>query len=303
MPISRPWYLVTLFMLMVLTLFAGRSFAAATPAKAPAPDAVLPDAPLPQSSSPSTQQQPAQQSPVQQAGSAVQQAGTTAINTVTTTANQMAHRSVTLGEHLLNEVDAGYLGPRSKWDVTIYRGERPYRFTGREKIEYAEHEEWSPFTVFDAAWSAGYEQLRNGVPHYGSDSGAYGDRLGAAAFRQGTYRMFGDGVFPAMMHEDPRYYRVAVGSVWHRGTRSALQVLMSHRDDGSVGFNYSCIAGEAVSNTLPLSIYPQRDVHASTVLVGIGISLLDDAALKLNREFLPDLLRAARLIPPQTLPK
>jgi hypothetical protein len=279
--------------MMCLTLTCNPSFAAATAAPGASNAGsvpVLPDAPAPQSTQQSTPQS------VQQT---VQQTSNTAINAVATTANQVAHKSKTLGERYLGEVDAGYLGPTGKWDVTVFRNERPHPFTGLDKVKYAGVEELSPFTIFDAAWSAGYEQLRNGTPHYGSDEGAWGERFGAAAFRQGTYRLFGDGVFPALLHEDPRYYRVAQGSLLSRGARSALQVLVSHRDDGSVGVNYSLLAGEAVANSLPLTFYPSRDVHASTVISGFSFSLLDDAALRLFREFVPDALRKVRLVPPQ----
>jgi hypothetical protein len=218
---------------------------------------------------------------------------------MTTTANRFALRGRTVGERYLNSVDAGYLGVSGKWDVTVAPGEHPIPFSKVDKIKYAGFEELNPFNVFDAAWSAGYEQLRDSAPHYGSDSGAYGERLGAAAFRQGTYRLFGDGVFPALMHENPRYYRIAHGSIWYRGSRSVLQVLESRRDDGTVGPNYSNFAGDVVANALPLPFYPARDVTASRVPIDVGFSLLDDAALKLAREFLPDLLRGARLVPPQ----
>jgi hypothetical protein len=236
---------------------------------------------------------------VEQSVQAVQDSGAAALNTMTTTASRFALRGRTVGERYLNSVDAGYLGVSGKWDVTVAPGEHPTPFSSTDKIKYAGFEELSPFTVFDAAWSAGYEQLRNGVPHYGTDSGAYGERLGAAAFRQGAYRLFGDGVFPALTHEDPRYFRIARGSLWYRGSRSVLQVLECHRDDGAVGLNYSNFAGDVVSNALPLPFYPARDRTAARVPVGVGFSLLDDAALKLAREFLPDLLRGAKLAPPQ----
>jgi hypothetical protein len=277
--------------MVFLTLLCTRSFAAverASPVLIAGNNAeaesALPDAPTQQSVPQSVQQ-------------TVQQTSSTAINAVTSTATQVAHKGKTLGERFLYEVDAGYLGPTGKWDVTVFRSEKPHPFTGSDKLKYAGVEELSPFTLFDAAWSAGYEQLRNGTPHFGSDKAGYGERLGAAAFRQGTYRFFGDGVFPTLLHEDPRYYRVARGSLWYRGTRSAEQVLVSHRDDGSVGINYSLLAGEAVANTLPLTFYPSKDVHASTVVSGFAFSLLDDAALRLFREFVPDALRKAKLVP------
>jgi hypothetical protein len=313
-------YSLPVLALMVVTPVAAHSFPTDPPSASTNANSLLPSAPDPQAApqsiphstdpqttpppnSPPQQTQPSTSQSVQQSVEksvqAVQDSGSAALTTMTTTANRFALRGKTVGERYLNSVDAGYLGVSGKWDVTVAPGEHPTPFSSADKIKYAGIEEFSPFTVFDAAWSAGYEQLRDGVPHYGTDKGAYGERLGAAAFRQGTYRLFGDGVFPALTHEDPRYYRVAHGSIWHRGTHSVLQVVESHRDDGAVGLNYSTFAGEVVANTLPLPFYPARDVTASKVATGIGFSLLDDAALKLAREFLPDLLRGARMVPAQ----
>ncbi len=217
---------------------------------------------------------------------------------VSPTGDQSPARGSALAERFLNAVDPGYLQVGDKWDVTINKGEKVRPFTRRDKLHFAFEQEWSPFTIFEAAYSAGYEHLRDTDPHFGSDSAGYGERFGAAMFRQGTYRLFGEGVFPAVFHEDPRYYRVADGSFGHRTIQSVLQVLVSHRDDGSRGFAYSTVLGEAVSNSLPLTFYPQASVRAKVAVVGTGISLGDDALLKLFREFAPDIFRAAHLIPP-----
>jgi hypothetical protein len=211
--------------------------------------------------------------------------------------DQKPGRGAGIAQRFLNTVDPGYLHVGDKWDVTINKGEIVRPFTKLDKIHYAWEEEWSPFTIFDGAWSAGYEQLRNGNPKFGSDSAGYGERFGAAMFRQGTYRLFGDGVLPALLHEDPRYYRVAEGSFWFRATRSARQVVWDHKDDGSRGIAYSTLMGEVISNTLPLPFYPSKSVTANATLISIGTSLADDAALKLFREFLPDALQAFGWLP------
>lgn len=269
---NRSGYFVSLTALMFLTLIPLKSFAAESPISTSA--VTLPDAPTPRNDS-------------------------DAKNAPSPTGDQVPAKGATLSERFLNEVDPGYLHVGDKWDVTINRGEIVRPFTRIDKLHYSLEEEWSPFTIFEAAWSAGYEQLRDGVPHFGNNEPAYGERYGAAVFRQGTYRLFGDGVFPALTHEDPRYYRVAEGSLGHRALLSVLQVVVAHKDDGSMGPNYSTLAGEVVSNSLPLTFYPQRDQHASVIVTGVAFSLLDDAGLKLLREFLPDAFRAVKLIPPQ----
>jgi hypothetical protein len=197
-----------------------------------------------------------------------------------------------LVDDLLNEVDPGYDGVAGKWDVTINHGERVQPFTALDKIHYAWTEENDPASLFTASLAAGYEHLRDSDPHFGTDSAGFGERLGAAAFRQGVNRMFGDGFLPALTHEDPRYYRIGEGSITHRGLRSVEQTLIRHRDNGTVGINYSGLAGHAMADGLPITFYPQVSAKADVALKGFGTSLAADAGLKLVREFLPDLFQS-----------
>ncbi len=201
-----------------------------------------------------------------------------------------------LADRILNEVDPGYNGVANKWDVTINKGVKVQPFNRGDKVHYAFTEEYDPVSLFSASLAAGYEHLRDTDPHFGSDSAGYGERLGAAAFRQGVNRIFGDGILPALTHEDPRYYRVAEGSILSRAGQSALQTLVRHRDNGTVGINYSGLAAHAMADGLPITFYPQVSAKASVAAKGFSTSLAADAGLKLVREFLPDLFHALKLV-------
>jgi hypothetical protein len=65
-----------------------------------------------------------------------------------------------------------------------------------------------------AGWfaSAGWEQLTNGSPNYGTDKGAFGQRLGASAVRNVSESIFSDCIFAPVFHEDPRYYIMGRGN-------------------------------------------------------------------------------------------
>jgi hypothetical protein len=202
-----------------------------------------------------------------------------------------------LGHWTLDQLDSGWNGPQTKWDVSINPGETPHPYSAKDKIKYALREEFDLSSVFTAAYSGGYEHLRDTDPHYGSDSAAFGERVGAAAFRQGVYRIFGDGLLPALTHEDPRYYRVRDGNVWHRSLGSIEQIVIRHRDDGSQGIGYAELAGHVMAEGLPLTFYPRRSSQATVAVFGFCSALGADGATKLAREFLPDLFRAVGLNP------
>ena len=56
------------------------------------------------------------------------------------------------------------------------------------------------------ATAASYEQALNGSPNYGTDAGAYGQRVGAAAIRDASQTIFSDSIMAPILREDPRYY-------------------------------------------------------------------------------------------------
>jgi hypothetical protein len=150
------------------------------------------------------------------------------------------------------------------------------------------HEEVQPMSLFPAFTSAGWGQLVGSDPKYGSDSGAFGERLGAAALRQATFRFFADSFMPTITHEDPRYFRKAHGKITARGVYAAERVFVSQRDDGSHGFNYAGTIGRAAASALTMAYYPAQSANGRVAAETWGISLAGWAGVNLFHEFWPD---------------
>jgi hypothetical protein len=113
--------------------------------------------------------------------------------------------------------------------------------------------------------------------------------LRAAILRQAIDRLSGDGLFPALLRQDPRYYRVADGSIAHRGLNSAAQALLRRGDNGHVQANWSGLLGHALSNGLAVTYYPEVSATGRVAAEGFATSVAADAGTKLLLEFLPDL--------------
>ena len=122
---------------------------------------------------------------------------------------------------------------KRKWSDIVESGEKVPPLYAKDKLLFPLHEELRLTGWFSAFFSSGWEQLRDSDPRYGVDSGAYGQRLGAAAIRDLSMRTFSDGVLPAILHEDPRYYRKADGTIVHRGLYAASRVFVDQRDSGA----------------------------------------------------------------------
>ncbi|QNI31342.1 hypothetical protein H7849_19995 [Alloacidobacterium dinghuense] len=177
---------------------------------------------------------------------------------------------------------------KRKWSDIVEPGEKVPPLYATDKLLFPIHETLRVPGWFSAFASSGWEQLVDGNPKYGVDSGAYSQRFGAAAIRDLSMRTFSDGVMPALLHEDPRYYRMATGSIWHRGVYAAERVLVGQRDSGASGFNTSVVVGHGMASALTMAYYPDKSANARVVFTTWGLSLLGEAGGNLWSEFWPD---------------
>jgi hypothetical protein len=183
------------------------------------------------------------------------------------------------------------LPPPRKYAQVIEPGQTAQPFAPIDKVIFSFTEIARPITLIPALYSASYEQLFQTDPKYGNDSGAYGEKIGAALLRRATLRVYSDGIFASAFHQDPRYYRVASGSIVHRGLLSARQAFVRRSDDGVNEFNYSGIIGRAASAVTVLGYYPSPSRTGRVVGLTFGTSLASDMGGNLVLEFLPNIIR------------
>lgn len=183
------------------------------------------------------------------------------------------------------------LPPERKYAQTIEPGRQEYVFRGADKLVFSFTEVARPITILPSLYSAGYEQLFNTDPKYGHDAGAFGEKFGASMLRSASVRVFSDGILATAFHQDPRYYRIAQGSIFKRGLLSARQALIRRGDDGSNQFNYSGIAGRAAAAAMVVTYYPEPSITAKVVANTFWTSIASDAGGNLVLEFLPNIIR------------
>ena len=148
-------------------------------------------------------------------------------------------------------------------------------------------------SFFSPFISAGWGQLNGSRPHYGTDRGAFGERLGAAKVKQVSENFMSYGFWASAFSEDPHYYRMGPShSIKERALYSGSRVFITRRDNGSTGLNFAKLVGLACSNALTNAYYPDQDrgatANATAFATNIGTSAL---TLELN-EFLPDVIHA-----------
>lgn len=176
----------------------------------------------------------------------------------------------------------------SKWFGVVDPGEKVPPLYPRDKMAFWLHEDISPAGWVPAIIATGWSQMLVGDPNYGSDSEAFGDRIGAAVLRDTSMRFFSDSLIPVLTHEDPRYFRMAYGGYKARGVYAAERVFVAQRDDGTHGFNYSDTLGHLVASAITPTYYPAPSANGRVVVVTWILSLAGDAGGNLFTEFWPD---------------
>jgi hypothetical protein len=145
----------------------------------------------------------------------------------------------------------------------ILPNQRAQTLAAHDKMLIALEDIYSPMNFGGILAAAGYEQLRNGQPNYGTDRGAFGERLGAAGIRDTAQGVLTDGVFAPLFHQDPRYYVEGSGySVVHRALYAATRPIITRTDAGRQTINGSLLLGYAATSLLNNAYYPSVNRNA-----------------------------------------
>lgn len=128
-------------------------------------------------------------------------------------------------------------------------------------------------------------------------SGGFGHNGGFTGFAKFYTRSLGDqiigsyvseAILPSLLHEDPRYFRLGMGSIGHRVAYAGSRILITRADSGKNRFNTSEIAGNAGIVALTTLYYPDSRT-ASDGAERFGMQLGNDVISNLMTEFWPDI--------------
>jgi hypothetical protein len=159
-----------------------------------------------------------------------------------------------------------------------------------EKFGLVEHY-FDPFTFVFTSITAGIEQSTNDKASYGQGALGYAKRYGADFTDGFTNELFVTGVFPSLLHEDPRYYRLGRGSAFKRTAYALSRILITHSDSGTARFNSSEFLGNIASGALSMTYYPQNERSVSGVFTRMSVEIGYDSLFNVLKEFYPDLKR------------
>ncbi len=159
-----------------------------------------------------------------------------------------------------------------------------------EKFQLVVHY-FDPFTWGFTAVQAGIQQMSNSPKEYKQGLVGYSKRYGADFTDAFTNELFTVGVFPALLREDPRYFRSGSGGGLRRTGYAISRVLVARSDSGRHRPNYSEFLGNFTSGAISSAYYPKSQRGFSDIGSRAGFQIGYDALFNIVKEFYPDIKR------------
>jgi hypothetical protein len=148
--------------------------------------------------------------------------------------------------------------------------------------------DWPVYFVSGAF--AGLYQLENQNPSFGQGVKGYARRYATSFGDQTIGNMMTEAIMPTLLREDPRYFRVGSGGIWHRAIYAASRVMITRTDAGHSSFNFGEWIGNGATAAIGNLYYPQER-SASDVWQRTYTQVATDAFSQELKEFWPDIKR------------
>jgi hypothetical protein len=164
--------------------------------------------------------------------------------------------------------------------------------TAGQKIKLAFRSTTDPFAFAAAFLVAGYHETMDEDSGFGWGVEGYGKRAGAAYLDAFDGNIIGNGILPALLHQDPRYFRLGHGTTRHRLLYAvATSFICKHDNTGKWEPNYSNISGNIISGALSNYYYPSSDSGAGQTISNGVVVTVEGTLGSIFQEFWPDVSR------------
>jgi hypothetical protein len=154
-----------------------------------------------------------------------------------------------------------------------------------QKFRLATRSVFDPVVFLTTGVGAGIEQATNKYASYGQGAAGYARRYGADFGNEITNRMLSSAAFPALFHQDPRYFYKGIGSPPSRFLYAVSRTVVTRGDNGNPQPNYSRLLGSLSSGAISNTYRGRKDRGFGLVASTSGFHLAGYAADNLLREF------------------
>jgi hypothetical protein len=157
----------------------------------------------------------------------------------------------------------------------------------RQKFKLNLRSVTDPTIFLGVAVTAGIEQYRNTFPSWGNDDAAsYGKRAAAAYGDALLTRTFNYALYPALFHQDPRYFYLGpTNKMSTRIVHALTSGILTRGDNGRRQLNYSHLLGSASAGAASSVYHPRSDGPGYLAGLNLGIGIGGSALQAVMREF------------------
>lgn len=161
--------------------------------------------------------------------------------------------------------------------------------TAGRKLQIATKDSFDYPIFFLGAAFAGLGQIDNAHPNFGQGVEGYAKRYVTSFADQAIGNYLTEGIMPALLHEDPRYFRVGpeYGGKMKRAFYAATRVFVTRTDKGNWRYNFSELIGNSVASGVANAYYPQERKLGDN-LERVATQFGTDALSQVLKEFWPD---------------
>jgi hypothetical protein len=165
--------------------------------------------------------------------------------------------------------------------------------SGAQKMNIAFHTAIDPYTFGLAAlYGGGVGEIEDSHTGYHHGPAGYFKRFGAAYVDAFDGIIIGNGLLPAVLHQDPRYYRKIHGTILARVLYSASTAFVCRGDNGKMQPNYSNVLGNFISGGISNAYYPSDERGISLTVQNASIQTIEGMVGAQLLEFSPDITDA-----------
>jgi hypothetical protein len=164
--------------------------------------------------------------------------------------------------------------------------------TAGQKISLAFRSAVDPYTFGIAFIVAGIDETHGDEAGFKWGPQGYFERSGAAYLDAFDGAMIGNGILPAVLHQDPRYFRLGHGSFHHRFFYAiATSYICKHDNTHRWEPNYSNVGGNIIAGAISNLYYPgSNSGWGQTITTGLVVTT-EGTFGGVLQEFWPDISR------------
>jgi hypothetical protein len=156
------------------------------------------------------------------------------------------------------------------------------------KMKVALDDSFDPSAFLVAGIFAGLSMAQKQYSSFGTGAQGFGKYYGGALADQAIGNIITEGLFPVVLHQDPRYFVKGTGGFWKRTGYALSREVITRGDDGRNHFNTSELAGNAVAAGISNAYYPAADRSFGNTANKWGQQIALDTFFNVAKEFWPD---------------